>query len=47
MAALEDVFRQTDGLGNGHDYMGMSFQEKKPSKGAAPVIFGFSLLSSS
>jgi hypothetical protein len=45
MAALEDVFAQTMPREMGYDYMGMSFQEKKPQQGVpATAIFGFSLL---
>jgi HAE1 family hydrophobic/amphiphilic exporter-1 len=44
-AALEEVFEQTMPPQMGHDYMGMSFQEKKAEEGVPPaVIFGFSLL---
>jgi hydrophobic/amphiphilic exporter-1 (mainly G- bacteria), HAE1 family len=44
-AALEEVFEQTMPPQMGHDYMGMSFQEKKAEEGVPPaVIFGFSVL---
>jgi HAE1 family hydrophobic/amphiphilic exporter-1 len=45
MAALEQVFRETQPTGMGYDYMGMSFQEQVAAQGVSPnVIFGFSLL---
>ena len=45
MAALEEVFAQTQPREMGYDYMGMSFQEQVAAKGVSPtVIFGFSLL---
>jgi len=44
MAALEDVFEQTQPAGMGYDYMGMSYQEQVAAEGVSPsVIFGFSL----
>jgi HAE1 family hydrophobic/amphiphilic exporter-1 len=44
-AALEEVFKETMPPQMGHDYMGMSFQEKKAEEGVPPsVVFGFSLL---
>ncbi|MFN8640443.1 MAG: multidrug efflux RND transporter permease subunit [Candidatus Binatia bacterium] len=45
MAALEEVFAQTQPVEMGFDYMGMSFQEQVAAQGVPPsVIFGFSLL---
>jgi HAE1 family hydrophobic/amphiphilic exporter-1 len=45
MAALEEVFRQTQPNGMGFDYSGMSYQEQVAAQGVSPmVIFGFSLL---
>jgi HAE1 family hydrophobic/amphiphilic exporter-1 len=45
MAALEEVFAQTQPREMGFDYMGMSFQEQVAAQGVPPsVIFGFSLL---
>ena len=45
MAALEEVFHQTQPGEMGFDYMGMSFQEQVAAQGVSPmVIFGFSLL---
>jgi HAE1 family hydrophobic/amphiphilic exporter-1 len=45
MKALEEVFHQTMPPEMGHDYIGMSFQEKKAQEGVpASAIFGFSLL---
>ena len=45
MAALEEVFAQTQPREMGYDYMGMSFQEQVAAQGVPPsVIFGFSLL---
>jgi HAE1 family hydrophobic/amphiphilic exporter-1 len=45
MAALEEVFAQTQPREMGFDYMGMSFQEQVAAHGVPPsVIFGFSLL---
>ena len=45
MAALEEVFAQTQPNEMGFDYMGMSFQEQVAAQGVSPsVIFGFSLL---
>jgi HAE1 family hydrophobic/amphiphilic exporter-1 len=45
MAALEEVFAQTQPREMGYDYMGMSFQEQVAAQGVSPsVIFGFSLL---
>jgi HAE1 family hydrophobic/amphiphilic exporter-1 len=45
MAALEEVFAETQPREMGYDYMGMSFQEQVAAQGVPPsVIFGFSLL---
>ncbi|MCK6557266.1 multidrug efflux RND transporter permease subunit [Candidatus Binatia bacterium] len=45
MAALEQVFAETQPVEMGFDYMGMSFQEQVAAQGVPPsVIFGFSLL---
>jgi HAE1 family hydrophobic/amphiphilic exporter-1 len=45
MAALEQVFAETQPRDMGYDYMGMSFQEQVAAQGVSPsVIFGFSLL---
>jgi HAE1 family hydrophobic/amphiphilic exporter-1 len=45
MAALEEVFRETQPGEMGFDYMGMSYQEQVAAEGVSPmVIFGFSLL---
>lgn len=45
MKALENVFAQTMPSQMGFDYMGMSYQEQKASKGvSAAQIFGLSLL---
>ncbi len=45
MAALEEVFAQTQPREMGFDYMGMSYQEQVAAQGVPPsVIFGFSLL---
>ena len=45
MAALEEVFAETQPREMGYDYMGMSFQEQVAAQGVSPsVIFGFSLL---
>jgi HAE1 family hydrophobic/amphiphilic exporter-1 len=45
MAALEEVFAQTQPRDMGYDYMGMSFQEQVAAEGVSPnVIFAFSLL---
>lgn len=45
MAALEEVFAETQPPEMGFDYMGMSFQEQVAAQGVPPsVIFGFSLL---
>ncbi|MGD9763332.1 MAG: efflux RND transporter permease subunit [Candidatus Binatia bacterium] len=45
MAALEEVFAETQPREMGFDYMGMSYQEQLAAKGvSAAVIFGFSLL---
>ena len=45
MAALEEVFAETQPNEMGFDYMGMSFQEQVAAEGVSPmVIFGFSLL---
>jgi HAE1 family hydrophobic/amphiphilic exporter-1 len=45
MAALEEVFRETQPREMGFDYSGMSFQEQVAAQGVSPmVIFGFSLL---
>ena len=41
MAALEDVFRQTQPSQMGFDYSGMSYQEQKAAQGVSPAaIFG-------
>jgi HAE1 family hydrophobic/amphiphilic exporter-1 len=43
--ALEEVFAQTMPPGIGHDYFGMSFQERQAAQGVSPVlIFSLSLL---
>jgi HAE1 family hydrophobic/amphiphilic exporter-1 len=45
MAALEQVFAETQPRGMGFDYMGMSFQEQAAARGVpASAIFGLSLL---
>ena len=45
MAALEEVFEETQPTEMGFDYMGMSYQEQVAAQGVSPmVIFGFSLL---
>jgi multidrug efflux pump len=45
MAALEEVFAQTQPREMGFDYMGMSYQEQVAAQGVPPsVIFAFSLL---
>jgi len=45
MAALEDVFAETQPHGMGYDYLGMSFQEQVAAQGISPnAIFAFSLL---
>ena len=45
MAALEEVFAQTQPREMGFDYMGMSYQEQVAAQGVpASVIFAFSLL---
>jgi HAE1 family hydrophobic/amphiphilic exporter-1 len=45
MAALEEVFKQTQPAEMGYDYMGMSFQEQVAAQGVpSSVIFAFSLL---
>ena len=45
MAALQEVFAETQPREMGYDYMGMSFQEQVAAQGVPPsVIFGFSLL---
>ncbi len=45
MAALEEVFRQTQPSGMGFDYMGMSYQQKVAAEGVSSmVIFSLSLL---
>jgi HAE1 family hydrophobic/amphiphilic exporter-1 len=45
MAALEEVFAETQPAEMGFDYMGMSYQEQVAAQGVpASVIFGFSLL---
>ena len=45
MAALEEVFKETQPPEMGYDYMGMSFQEQVAAQGVpSSVIFAFSLL---
>jgi HAE1 family hydrophobic/amphiphilic exporter-1 len=45
MAALEEVFHETQPTEMGFDYLGMSFQEQVAAQGVSPnVIFGLSLL---
>lgn len=45
MAALEQVFKETQPPEMGYDYYGMSYQEQQAAQGVSPgVIFGLSLL---
>jgi HAE1 family hydrophobic/amphiphilic exporter-1 len=45
MAALEEVFRETQPNEMGFDYSGMSYQEQVAAQGVSPmIIFAFSLL---